>query len=40
MAEDYHQEYFENNSSQPYCQAIVAPKVRKVMAKFADMVKA
>jgi peptide-methionine (S)-S-oxide reductase len=38
MAEDYHQEYFENNSSQPYCQAIVAPKVRKVMAKFADLV--
>ncbi len=40
LAEGYHQEYFENNSSQPYCQAIVAPKVRKVMAKFADMVKA
>jgi peptide-methionine (S)-S-oxide reductase len=38
MAEGYHQEYFENNSSQPYCQAIVAPKVRKVMTKFADMV--
>lgn len=38
VAEDYHQEYFENNSSQPYCQAIVAPKVRKVMTKFADMV--
>ena len=38
IAEDYHQEYFENNSSQPYCQAIVAPKVRKVMAKFAELV--
>jgi len=40
VAEDYHQEYFENNSSQPYCQAIIAPKVRKLMAKFADMVEA
>jgi peptide-methionine (S)-S-oxide reductase len=38
MAEDYHQEYFANNSSQPYCRAIVAPKVRKLMAEFADMV--
>ena len=40
VAEDYHQEYFANNSSQPYCQAIIAPKVRKVMAKFAEMVEA
>ena len=36
MAEDYHQEYFENNPNQPYCQAIVAPKVRKLMEKFTD----
>ena len=36
MAEDYHQEYFENNPLQPYCQFIVAPKVRKFMEKFAD----
>jgi peptide-methionine (S)-S-oxide reductase len=38
MAEDYHQEYFTNNPRQPYCQMIVAPKVRKAMEKFADKV--
>src|ERR1035437_3322478 len=26
-AEDYHQEYFENNPNQPYCMAVVSPKV-------------
>lgn len=29
-AEDYHQRYFENNPKAGYCQAVVAPKVRKV----------
>src|SRR5215475_11098068 len=29
VAEDYHQEYYANNSSQPYCQFVVAPKVEK-----------
>ena len=28
-AEDYHQEYFRNNSYQPYCQVVIAPKVAK-----------
>ena len=28
-AEDYHQEYFRRNPSQPYCRAVVAPKVAK-----------
>ena len=32
-AENYHQEYFENNPSQPYCQAVVAPKVAKFRQK-------
>ncbi len=36
VAEDYHQEYFENNPRQPYCQAVVAPKVQKFRAKFAS----
>lgn len=31
-AEDYHQHYFENNPQQPYCQAVVAPKVAKFRA--------
>jgi peptide-methionine (S)-S-oxide reductase len=29
-AEDYHQRYFERNASQPYCQAVIAPKVAKL----------
>ncbi len=28
-AEEYHQEYFARNPFQPYCQAIIAPKVAK-----------
>ncbi|MHB8279726.1 MAG: peptide-methionine (S)-S-oxide reductase MsrA [Candidatus Humimicrobiaceae bacterium] len=33
-AEDYHQEYFYNNTYQPYCQAIISPKVEKFRKKF------
>jgi peptide-methionine (S)-S-oxide reductase len=29
IAEDYHQEYFAKNPNQPYCRAVVAPKVAK-----------
>jgi len=39
VAEDYHQEYFANNDSQPYCQAVVAPKVARFRKKFADRLK-
>lgn len=28
-AEDYHQNYFAQNPNQPYCRAVVAPKVAK-----------
>ena len=35
-AEEYHQDYFERNPSQPYCQAVVAPKVSKVRKHFLD----
>jgi len=36
-AEDYHQQYFEHNSGQPYCQLVVAPKLAKFRAKFAQL---
>jgi peptide-methionine (S)-S-oxide reductase len=39
-AEDYHQEYFANNPYQPYCQAIIAPKVKKFRQKFLGELKA
>jgi peptide-methionine (S)-S-oxide reductase len=38
-AEDYHQQYFANNPDQPYCRAVVSPKVKKFRAKFADLLK-
>jgi len=28
-AEDYHQNYFNNNQNQPYCQMLIAPKLDK-----------
>ncbi|MBK8465509.1 MAG: peptide-methionine (S)-S-oxide reductase MsrA [Chloracidobacterium sp.] len=37
--EDYHQEYFANNPAQPYCAAVVAPKVAKFRQKFAARLK-
>jgi peptide-methionine (S)-S-oxide reductase len=40
VAEDYHQEYFTNNGNQPYCQFVVAPKVKKFEQKFAEKMKA
>ena len=36
-AEAYHQDYFANNPGQPYCQAVVAPKVDKVRKVFKDL---
>jgi peptide-methionine (S)-S-oxide reductase len=36
-AEDYHQNYFANNPNQPYCMAVVEPKVSKFRSKFATM---
>jgi peptide-methionine (S)-S-oxide reductase len=39
-AEDYHQEYFENNAYQPYCQVVVAPKVAKFRKHYFEKLKA
>jgi len=38
-AEDYHQEYFANNPTQPYCAAVVAPKVSKFRQKYVNRLK-
>jgi peptide-methionine (S)-S-oxide reductase len=38
-AESYHQEYFERNQSQPYCQFVVAPKVQKFRKHFLAKLK-
>jgi peptide-methionine (S)-S-oxide reductase len=34
-AEAYHRDYFRNNPQQPYCAAVISPKVAKFRAKFA-----
>jgi peptide-methionine (S)-S-oxide reductase len=39
MAEDYHQEYYARNQYQPYCMAVVAPKVSKFRKHFLELLK-
>jgi peptide-methionine (S)-S-oxide reductase len=38
-AEDYHQEYFRQHGSQPYCRVIIAPKVAKFREHFRPLLK-
>ena len=38
-AESYHKNYFENNSLQPYCQLVIAPKLAHFLEKYANKVK-
>jgi peptide-methionine (S)-S-oxide reductase len=38
-AEDYHREYFRNNSSAPYCQFVIAPKLAKLHKHFRELLK-
>lgn len=39
-AEDYHQEYFQRNPEQAYCRAMIAPKVAKLRAQYAERLQA
>ena len=38
-AEEYHQEYFQRNPYQGYCQVVIAPKVAKFRQKYAHRLK-
>lgn len=38
-AEDYHTDYFKLHGENPYCSAVVGPKVQKFRKKFADRLK-
>ncbi len=38
-AEDYHQDYYQNNSYQPYCQVVINPKLAKFRKKYAARLK-
>ena len=33
-AEDYHQNYYRDNSRQPYCRAVISPKLAKFRQRF------
>ena len=39
VAEDYHQQYFRNNTFQPYCQILIQPKVAKFRKEYLDRLK-
>lgn len=38
-AEDYHQNYYKDNSNQPYCQIVINPKLAKFRQKFSAKMK-
>ena len=38
-AEDYHQDYYENNRSQGYCMYVIDPKVQKLLKEYRNEVK-
>lgn len=38
-AEDYHQQYYDLNKEQPYCKAVIKPKVEKLHKVFKDKLK-
>jgi peptide-methionine (S)-S-oxide reductase len=40
VAEDYHRNYFNQNSEQPYCRFVIAPKLEKFRKTFAEKLKA
>lgn len=39
QAEDYHQNYFRENGDQPYCRAVVQPKVEKFEKLFKGLIR-
>jgi peptide-methionine (S)-S-oxide reductase len=40
VAESYHQNYYNENSRQPYCMFVISPKLAKLEKKFAEKLKA
>ncbi len=37
-AESYHKNYFAQNTTAPYCQLVIEPKLEKVRKRFAELV--
>jgi len=40
LAETYHKDYYKLHPKEPYCQAVIAPKIAKLQARFLDKIKA
>jgi peptide-methionine (S)-S-oxide reductase len=38
-AENYHQDYYENNPNAGYCQVVIAPKLKKFRQEFSHLLK-
>ena len=36
LGEKYHQDYYDRNQNQPYCAAVISPKIAKLRRKFAE----
>lgn len=39
LAEKYHQEYYKNNATQPYCRVVINPKLDKLRKNFGKYLK-
>lgn len=39
VAEDYHQNYYDNNPNQPYCNFVITPKIEKFQKVFQEKLK-
>jgi len=39
VAEDYHQNYYNNNKNQGYCRAVINPKLDKFVKKYSSKIK-
>ncbi len=38
-AEAYHRNYYERNSTAPYCQVVINPKLEHLQKEFAELLK-
>ena len=39
IAENYHQDYYELNKSEPYCKMVILPKIEKIEKIFSEQLK-
>lgn len=38
-AEDYHQNYYQENQDKPYCQLVIDPKLKHFQERYAKLIK-